>query len=71
MIYYQISQDMLNALVNAQSQSPISDSDIRSQPRLSLGLGAQRHIAVESKVEHELNKPKRDEPAACTVASIS
>jgi len=28
-------------------------------------------IFVESKVEHELNKAKRDEPAACTVANIS
>eukprot|EP00962_Isochrysis_galbana_P032150 scaffold10537_cov122-Isochrysis_galbana.AAC.25 len=26
---------------------------------------------VESKVVHELNKPRRDEPAACTVANIS
>eukprot|EP00962_Isochrysis_galbana_P021231 scaffold6276_cov116-Isochrysis_galbana.AAC.1 len=26
---------------------------------------------VESKVAHEVNKPRRDEPAACTVASIS
>eukprot|EP00962_Isochrysis_galbana_P040461 scaffold14657_cov146-Isochrysis_galbana.AAC.1 len=25
--------------------------------------------AVESKVVHELNKPRRDEPAACTVAT--
>eukprot|EP00962_Isochrysis_galbana_P037724 scaffold13252_cov101-Isochrysis_galbana.AAC.1 len=29
------------------------------------------HPTVESKVVHELNKPKRDEPAVCTVASIS
>eukprot|EP00962_Isochrysis_galbana_P030095 scaffold9728_cov132-Isochrysis_galbana.AAC.2 len=27
--------------------------------------------SVESKVEHEVNKPRRDEPAACTVANIS
>eukprot|EP00962_Isochrysis_galbana_P036041 scaffold12388_cov122-Isochrysis_galbana.AAC.11 len=26
---------------------------------------------VESEVEHEVNKPRRDEPAACTVANIS
>eukprot|EP00962_Isochrysis_galbana_P018885 scaffold5477_cov124-Isochrysis_galbana.AAC.5 len=26
---------------------------------------------VESKVVHEVNKPRRDEPAACTVANIS
>eukprot|EP00962_Isochrysis_galbana_P052787 scaffold24260_cov126-Isochrysis_galbana.AAC.11 len=26
---------------------------------------------VESKVEHELKRPRRDEPAACTVANIS
>jgi len=33
------------------------------------GMGAQ--LLVESKVVHELNKPRRDEPAACTVANIS
>eukprot|EP00962_Isochrysis_galbana_P044914 scaffold17541_cov118-Isochrysis_galbana.AAC.1 len=26
---------------------------------------------VQSKVVHEVNKPRRDEPAACTVANIS
>eukprot|EP00962_Isochrysis_galbana_P008957 scaffold2495_cov101-Isochrysis_galbana.AAC.21 len=26
---------------------------------------------VESEVVHELNKPKRDEPAACTVALLN
>jgi len=29
------------------------------------------YLTVESKVAHEVNKPRRDEPAACTVANIS
>eukprot|EP00962_Isochrysis_galbana_P022145 scaffold6575_cov120-Isochrysis_galbana.AAC.1 len=29
------------------------------------------NLTVESKVVHEVNKPRRDEPAACTFANIS
>eukprot|EP00962_Isochrysis_galbana_P041008 scaffold14939_cov115-Isochrysis_galbana.AAC.1 len=28
------------------------------------------HASVESKVVHEVNKPSRDEPAACTVCGF-
>eukprot|EP00962_Isochrysis_galbana_P012774 scaffold3617_cov119-Isochrysis_galbana.AAC.10 len=42
-----------------------------SQVRWCLWHRAAALKSVESKVVHEVNKPRRDEPAACTVANIS
>eukprot|EP00962_Isochrysis_galbana_P040988 scaffold14933_cov101-Isochrysis_galbana.AAC.1 len=63
-------RQLLARRIDAFALNPKSPSHTHLvEVELPLNPGAVPH--VESKVAHEVNKPRRDEPAACTVANIS